>query len=223
MAKKYNLENTVVGKLKVLSLVPVNERPTQNHGNYWLCQCECGNFVKVPTSYLTGNSNYTQTSCGCDRKKKAFQATSYIDVSDEFLDKYKEDFEKFLLIHKALIRTSGNDAQYYKNNPKEYEKIINHFWEDNQFNCLYSFWKDNQNNKITFYDWAKPSLDHIIPSSKGGMNTLDNFQFLTTFENLSKRDMTMEEWNNFKKETNTHSDFYIESILKGGQDYEIVF
>ena len=33
----------------------------------------------------------------------------------------------------------------------------------------------------------------------------------------------MEEWNNFKKETNTHSDFYIESILKGGQDYEIVF
>ena len=223
MAKKYNLENTIVGKLKVLSLVPVNERPTQNHGNYWLCQCECGNFVKVPTSYLTGNGNYTQTSCGCDRKKKAFQATSYIDVSDEFLNKYKEDFEKFLLIHKALIRTSGNDAQYYKNNPKEYEKIINHFWEDNQFNCLYSFWKDNQNNKITFYDWAKPSLDHIIPSSKGGTNTLDNFQFLTTFENLSKRDMTMEEWNNFKKETNTHSDFYIESILKGGQDYEIVF
>jgi hypothetical protein len=28
----------------------------------------------------------------------------------------------------------------------------------------------------------------------------------------------MEEWNNFKKETNTHSDFYIESILKGGLD-----
>ena len=37
MAKKYNLENTIVGKLKILSLVPVNERPTQNHGNYWLC------------------------------------------------------------------------------------------------------------------------------------------------------------------------------------------
>jgi hypothetical protein len=66
-------------------------------------------LVKVPTTYLTGNSNYTQTSCGCDRKKKAFQATSYIDISDEYLDFY-EDFEKFLLIHKALIRTSGNDG-----------------------------------------------------------------------------------------------------------------
>lgn len=218
MAKAYDLTNKIVGRLRVISKVPVNERPTQSHGNYWLCQCECGNYVKVPTTYLAGNSNYTQTSCGCDRKKKAFQATAYVDVTDEFLDKYKEDFEKFLLIHKALIKTSGNDAQYYKNNPKEYEKIIDYFWKDNQFNCLYSFWKNNQNNKITFYDWAKPSLDHIIPSSKGGTNTLDNFQFLTTFENLSKRDMTMEEWNNFKKETNTHSDFYIESILKGGLD-----
>lgn len=28
--------------------------------------------------------------------------------------------------------------------------------------------------------------------------------------------MTMEEWNNFKKETNTCSDYFIESIMKGG-------
>ena len=225
MAKKYNLENTTVGKLKVLSLVSVNERPTQNHGNYWLCQCECGNVIKVPTSYLTGNGNYTQTSCGCERKKKAFQATSYIDISDEFLEKYKEDFEKFLTIHKALIRTSGNDGQYYKNHLDEYRMIIDYFWNDNQFNKIYWFWRNgyNYNKSNTFYDWAKPSLDHIIPSSKGGTNTLDNFQFLTTFENLAKRDMTMEEWNKFKEKTNTHSDFYIESILKGGPDYEVLF
>ena len=66
----------------------------------------------------------------------------------------------------------------------------------------------------TFYDWAKPSLDHIIPSSKGGSNTLDNFQFLTTFENLAKRDMTMDEWKNFKQKTNTTSDYFIENIMK---------
>lgn len=218
MACKYNLVNTQVGKLKVLSLVPPDERPTKTHGNYWLCQCECGNLVKVPTTYLTGNSNYTQTSCGCDRKKRAFQATTYVDASDEFLNQYQSDFEKFLLIHKALIRTSGNDAQYYKDNSEEYRKIIDYFWHDKQFNCVYNFWKNNQSDKITFYDWAKPSLDHIIPSSKGGTNTLDNFQFLTTFENLAKRDMTMKEWNEFKEKTNTYSDFYIENILKGGSD-----
>ncbi len=212
MAKKYDLKNKTVGKLTVLSLVPKNERPTQNHGNYWLCKCECGNLVKVPTTYLTGNSNYTQTSCGCDRKKKAFQATSYVDVSEEFLQQYNEDFEKFLLIHKALIRTSGNDGQYYKNNPDIYKQIIDYFWYDSQFNKIYKFWQNNKLKHPTFYDWAKPSLDHIIPISKGGTNTLDNFQFLTTFENLAKRDMTMEEWNLFKKETKTTSNYFIENI-----------
>ena len=222
MAKKYNLTGKQVGKLKILSLIPINERPTKNHGNYWLCQCECGNQVKVPTSYLTGNGNYLQTSCGCDRKKKAFQSTSYVNVSNEFLEKYKENFEKFLLIHKALIRTSGNDGQYYKDNPIIYEQIIDYFWKDKQFNLIYNFWKNNQFKNHTFYDWAKPSLDHIVPSSKGGKNILENFQFLTTFENLAKRDMTMEEWNNFKKNTHTTSDYFIESIIeKEGQEQSV--
>ena len=88
LAKAYDLTNKVVGKLRVISKVPINERPTQTHGNYWFCVCECGGTCKVPTTYLTGNSNYTQTSCGCDRKKKAFQATSYVDVSDEYLNQY---------------------------------------------------------------------------------------------------------------------------------------
>ena len=37
MAKAYDLTGKTVGKLLVLSKVPVSERPTQNHGNYWLC------------------------------------------------------------------------------------------------------------------------------------------------------------------------------------------
>lgn len=213
MAKTYDLTNKVVGKLRVISKVPINERPTQTHGNYWFCVCECGGTCKVPTTYLTGNSNYTQTSCGCDRKKKAFQATSYVDVSDEYLNQY-EDFEKFLLIHKALIRTSGNDGQYYKNHNDEYKQIIDYFYHDEQFNAIYDFWLSHQLVDETFYDWAKPSLDHIIPSSRGGTNTLNNFQFLTTFENLAKRDMTMTEWNEFKQKTNTQSNYFIENIMK---------
>jgi hypothetical protein len=118
-------------------------------------------------------------------------------VSDKFLNKY-DNFEKFLFIHRALIRTSGNDGEYYKTNFQEYELIVDYFYADKQFNAIYDFWLNAGNNDSTFYDWAKPSLDHIIPSSKGGKNTLNNFQFLTTFENLAKRDMTMEEWNHFK-------------------------
>lgn len=214
MARKYDLIGKNIGKLKVLSLVPVDERPTQNHGNYWLCKCECGNFVKVPTTYLTGNSNYTQTSCGCERKQRAFQASTKIQVSNQFLDQYKDNFEKFLFIHHAIMGTSGNSSSYYEKHQIEYEEIINFFWNDKQFNTLYSLWLKNKKLNNTFYDWLKPSLDHIIPSSKGGKNELSNFQFLTTFENLAKRDMTMEEWNLFKLKTNTKSDYFIENIMK---------
>ena len=214
MARKYDLIGKNIGKLKVLSLVPVDERPTQNHGNYWLCKCECGNFVKVPTTYLTGNSNYTQTSCGCERKQRAFQASTKIQVSNHFLDQYKDNFEKFLFIHHAIMGTSGNSSSYYEKHQIEYEEIINFFWNDKQFNTLYSLWLKNKKLNNTFYDWLKPSLDHIVPSSKGGKNELSNFQFITTFENLAKRDMTMEEWNLFKLKTNTKSDYFIENIMK---------
>ena len=81
----------------------------------------------------------------------------------------------------------------------------------------------NSIDDLNNIDITKPSILNQVPKSRGGDNSLDNLQYLTVFENLSKRDMTMEEWNNFKKETNTHSDFYIESILKGGQDHETVF
>lgn len=206
-------KGTKIEKLTIIELVPKEDRPNQNHGNYWLCQCECGNYVKVPTAYLTGNGNYKQTSCGCDRKKKAFQVSSNIGVDENFLKQFSTDFERYMFIHKALIRTSGNSAQWFKNNIQEYKKYILYFWNDKQFNMIYDFWKLKEGKDPTYYDWAKPSLDHIIPKSRGGTNDYDNLQFLTTFENLSKRDMTQQEWDNFKKTTNTKSDYFIDNIM----------
>lgn len=216
MAKKVDLTNKKVGKLLVKSIVPKELRPSQNHGNYWYCDCDCGNKnVMVPTTYLTGNSNYTQYSCGCDRAKRAFLASSRPDMRYEFIDSFS-NFEKFLLIHKLLMQ--GTRDYYATQNLQNYEQAITYFYNDTQFNAIYNFWNKQSNTDKTFYDWAKPSLDHIIPKSKGGTNDLNNLQFLTVFENLGKRDMTMQEWNDFKKETNTYSDYYIESIMKGGQE-----
>lgn len=215
MAKAIDLTDRKVGKLTIKSIVPKDLRPSQNHGNYWYCDCECGNKdVMVPATYLTGNSNYTQYSCGCDRAKRAFLASARKDMRYEFVDGFK-DFEKFLLIHKLLMQGTRN---YYVTVPLcEYEEVVTYFYNDKQFNTLYDFWKKEEKVN-TFYDWAKPSLDHIIPKSKGGTNDLKNIQFLTVFENLAKRDMTMQEWNDFKKETNTTSDYFIESIMKGGKE-----
>ena len=46
--------------------------------------------------------------------------------------------------------------------------------------------------------YKKPSLDHIVPKSKGGTNDIENLQFLSWFENRCKNDMSKEDWNNLK-------------------------
>ena len=210
MAQKYNLTGQKVGKLLIGELVPVEKRPTKNHGNYWYCKCDCGNEVMVPTSYLSGNGNYTQMSCGCDRKKKAFLKTSNVNTTQKFTDTF-DDFEKYLFIHKQI---TANGKRNYEYQQSQYEEDIKYFYNDIQFNAVYKFWKNNANRGNTFYDLAKPSLDHIIPKSRGGQDIRENYQFLTVFENLSKRDMTWEEWCEFKEKTHTSSDYFIENILK---------
>ena len=96
---------------------------------------------------------------------------------------------------------------------KYYKDFINKFYNQKQFNFIYSQWLNNNKTSRTFYDLYKPSIDHILPKSKGGTNDLDNLQFLTVFENLCKRDMTAEEWILFKKENNIKGDIFLEGVV----------
>ena len=65
----------------------------------------------------------------------------------------------------------------------------------------------------SFDDWEKPSIEHIIPKSKGGTNELANLQFLTVFENLCKRDLSMDEWVDFKKTNNITGDIFLKEVV----------
>ena len=214
-AKKEKPENYIgktINNLYIEDIVPEEEKEGDYKGTLMYCKClRCGKEkVQIRFTYLSGNGNYQQQTCGCGRKVRAFLSSSRSDLKEKHLEVF-EDFEKFLLVHKIL---SKNTDKYYTICPiEEYINALKTIYFDKQFNLIYNFWlKQNKNN--TYYDWAKPSLDHKIPKSKGGTHHIDNLQVLTVFENLSKRDMTSDEWEDFKKRTHTSSDYYIESILK---------
>ena len=193
------------GRLTAVRLIPKEERTWSNKERAWLCKCDCGNEVVVRQRSLRG-ARMTQ-SCGCVRKIEAFIATNGIrGIEREYLESF-DDFDKFLFIHKAIWSTVGIELL----SKEQYKEYINYFYFDSQFNMIYNFWKKQERNN-TFYDWAKPSLDHIIPRSRGGRNEKENLHFLTVFENLAKRDMTLDEWTAFKVKTNTTSDYFVERI-----------
>ena len=194
------------GRLVALELIPKEERTWSNKERAWRCRCDCGNEVIVRQRSLRG-ARVTK-SCGCLRKIDAFLATTTVKgLTEEYLLDFN-DFDKFLFIHRAITHT----INLINIDILRYKEYIEYFYKQEQFNKLYNFWK-KQTRLDVFYDWAKPSIDHIIPKAKGGTNDLSNLQFLTTFENLTKRDMTMEEWENFKLITNTHSNYFIEEVM----------
>lgn len=201
------------GHLLIKGIVPKEEYSTKYSGTLMYCDClSCGKKnVQVRFTYLSDNGNYDQLTCGCGRKIRAFLASARQEIDEDFLYSF-EDFDKFLFIHKMLTHITDN---YYGTqcDLEEYKTAIRFFYKDNQFNQVYKFWLKHKDKSNTFYDLAKPSIDHIIPLSRGGTSKLSNLQILTVFENLAKRDMTMEEWNEFKKLTNTHSNYFIEEVM----------
>ena len=209
MAKGIDITGQRFGYLTAIKLIPKEERTWANKERAWLCKCDCGNEVIVRQRSLLG-ARVTQ-SCGCLRKQAAFLKTSLVkDLDIEYLRSFN-DFEKFLFIHKSIRRI----IRIEELTSKEYKDYIEYFYNQKQFNYVYNFWL-TQEKTNTFYDLAKPSIDHIIPKAKNGKNNKENLQFITLFENLAKRDMTWKEWEEFKIKTNTKSNLFIENILEGG-------
>lgn len=119
---------------------------------------------------------------------KNMKAHLKYDVSLDWLMSF-EDIEKLKLLNKSISRK--RDCIGF--NTELYIKFIEKFYYDTQFNLIYSFWLKKQDK------YSKPSLDHIIPRSKGGkLNDLNNLQFITWLENRIKNDLDVDEWNTIK-------------------------
>ena len=129
------------GQLLIKGIVPKEERNDKNYaGTLMYCDClRCGRKnVQVRFTYLSDNGNYNQFTCGCNRKMRAFLASCRKGIDENFLEEFKEDFEKFLFIHKILLRTA-NDYYNLNCDLEEFKNALRFLYNDKQFNLLYNF------------------------------------------------------------------------------------
>jgi len=207
-SKGFDLAGEKYGRLSVLRLAtleekliagkPINRAKKRRH---WVCLCDCGKETIIEQRLLTGKA-YAQKSCGCFIAVGNLIKTSKANLTEEYVLQFK-DIEKYAFLHKSFSHAKGTDLS-----SEEYKKFMDQHYNGIQFNKIYNNWKESERGE-TFYDLAKPSVDHILPLSRGGTSNADNLQFLTVFENLCKRDMTQEEWENFKIATNTKSNLFV--------------
>ena len=110
------------------------------------------------------------------------------DVSLEFLMQFN-DFEKLKCLNKIL----GRDRVSRHFTTETYKKFVSKFYFDEAFNRQFEIYASSRKH----YD--KPSLDHIVPLSRGGSWNLDNLQIISWFDNRAKCDMTQEEYDAIRK------------------------
>lgn len=125
-------------------------------------------------------------------KYEQFVKKCHFGISESWAKKFT-DIHKLRFLDYAISQRRNRKGM----NTKQYQAFVEYFYNDTQFNVLYNRWQDDgRKNK-----YLKPSLDHIVPISKGGkVNDIENLQFLTYMENICKSDMSQHQWNIIKKD-----------------------
>ena len=111
------------------------------------------------------------------------------DVDAVWLSQFK-DIEKLKMLNRMITPRRGGFA----NGKDWYKSYIERFYTDDQFNRIYERYLKNTKDK-----YLVPSIDHIVPKTKGGTDDMNNLQVLSWFENRAKNNMTQSEWDRVKQ------------------------
>lgn len=114
------------------------------------------------------------------------------EIEEEWLLKF-EDIEKLKLLNKLQHGLTKHGESFETKN--KYKEYIEKFYYDEQFTNVYNNWI-----RLGKMDYAKPSIDHIIPKSKGGTCDLENLQIIPWFINRAKNNLSIEDWAKVRKE-----------------------
>ena len=127
----------------------------------------------------------------CDRTRDYNNMATHLrfDVTIKWLMQFK-DFKKLKLLNEVIT----NRDNRWSMSTEWYTQYIKTFYFNPQFNSIYSQWVLSN-----YMRYKKPSIDYIVPKSRGGTNDIDNLQFLTWFENRCKNNMSQKEWLELKQ------------------------
>lgn len=109
-------------------------------------------------------------------------------VELEFLTQF-DDVERLKALNKLLTR----DRVSTHFDTDKYRQFVEKFYYDEKFIQQVTMYQKSGNK----YD--RPSLDHIVPLSRGGTWDLDNLQIISWFDNRAKCDMTQDEYEAMKE------------------------
>ena len=116
------------------------------------------------------------------------QAHMKFSVELEFLKRF-DDIERLKCLNKLITR----DRVKIHFDMEKYKAFVEKFYEDKEFIRRFEIYSETKNK------WDLPSLDHIIPLSKGGTWDLENLRIISWFENRAKCDLTIEEFDSLVK------------------------
>ena len=150
------------------------------------------NYIQQKLKVSKGTISY---HCGDGVKEKTRQRLADDRNSDVF---FKRVFEGWGL---------QNDKSWFRygETRKKNLKRLREYWQDEYGGKCYL-----SGRELDMINGVNVELDHIIPKSKGGTNTLDNLGICTKDANQSKADMSVEEYLELCKDVLKHHGYTIE-------------